>query len=107
MSGRACGAYGALSAAHLDALATRHRAALRTVLGDGPVLRCSLEPHADGPHMELLHDGGAAGTALWARWGAAGADDAVLAAADCPAAAPDGGPCALYLGHPGGHSRWA
>ncbi|MEU9031572.1 hypothetical protein AB0D46_29450 [Streptomyces sp. NPDC048383] len=102
-----CAASGALSAAHLEALARLLPArALREVLAAGPELRCALERHA-GPHLDVVHDP-ASGDTLWARWSDAnGPDaepDAVLPLPDCPATT---GPiaCAHPLGHPGGHSR--
>lgn len=102
----ACGAVGALSPLHLDALArlrATHSGALREVLGAGPELRCSLGRHS-GPHMDVLREG-PPGTALWARWGRSGADraEAVLALPDCPAGGGGEG-CGQYLSHPGGHT---
>ncbi|CAM5543041.1 hypothetical protein SAVIM338S_04330 [Streptomyces avidinii] len=109
-AGPACGAVGALSAVHLDALARlapAHPGSLRAVLGAGPELRCALGRHT-GPHMDVLHEGPAE-ISLWARWsgtggaGGAGGGDAVLALPDCPAA--DGGEaCGQYRSHPGGHT---
>lgn len=96
MSG-ACGATGRLSAAHLDALAGRP-GILREVLGAGPELTCSLAQHT-GPHMDVLHEGPAPGSALWARW----PGDAVLTLPDCPATGTAEG-CGEYLSHPGGHT---
>lgn len=98
----ACGAPGALSPAHLDALARlgpRYPGALREVLGAGPELRCVLGRHT-GPHMDVLREG-PPGAALWARWGGPGAD-AVRSLPDCPAIG--GGGCGQYLAHPGGHA---
>lgn len=97
MSGGACGASGALSAVHLAALA-EWRGALREVLDAEPELRCSLEQHT-GPHMDVLHEGPAPGSAILARW----PGDAVLALPDCPAGAGGEG-CGRYLSHPGGHT---
>ncbi|MFZ3472204.1 hypothetical protein ACODT3_15370 [Streptomyces sp. 4.24] len=91
----ACGASGALSSVHLEALA--RLPALRRVLDAGPELRCSLGQHT-GPHMDVLHEG-PTGSALWARW----PGDAILALPDCPAGGEAEG-CGQYLSHPGGHS---
>ncbi|MCX5405297.1 hypothetical protein OHA37_15555 [Streptomyces sp. NBC_00335] len=93
----ACGASGALSAVHLDALA-RRPGILREVLDAGPELRCSLGQHT-GPHMDVLHEDPAPGNTLWARW----PGDAVLALPDCPATGSGEG-CGQYLSHPGGHT---
>ncbi|MGW6861639.1 hypothetical protein [Streptomyces xanthophaeus] len=101
----ACGAHGALSAAHLTALTQLLSAdgrALMEVLRGGPVLRCSLERHA-GDHMDLVHDGGA-GAALWARWSESGGPDALLVLPDCPATDGCGAGCGQYLSHSGGHT---
>ncbi|WP_330298020.1 hypothetical protein [Streptomyces sp. NBC_00503] len=99
----ACGAAGALSPVHLDALARlapAHPGALREVIGAGPELRCALEPHP-GPHRDVLHEG-PPGAALWARWGGT-APDAVVPVRDCPAEHAGEG-CGHYASHPGGHT---
>lgn len=94
----ACGASGALSTVHLDALARLPRGVLLEVLGAGPELRCSLGRHA-GPHMDVLHEGPDPGCAMWARW----PGDAVLSLPDCPVGGAGEG-CGQYLSHPGGHT---
>ncbi|MFI1017572.1 hypothetical protein [Streptomyces sp. NPDC020965] len=73
-------------------------------------LRCSLERHTTGPHVDLVRElDDATHGEIWARWEDDHTPDAVAILPDCPT--HNGQPagrnegCELFEGHSGGHSH--
>ncbi|MER5772317.1 hypothetical protein, partial [Streptomyces sp. NPDC001985] len=73
---------------------------------DGPYLiRCHLERHRVGPHWAMVWPVAGQGEGmLWAHWSTGGLPARVLTRPVCPETDGPHKECALYQGHPDGHS---
>ncbi|MFI1864413.1 hypothetical protein [Streptomyces jumonjinensis] len=70
------------------------------------IVRCHLERHGEGFHWAMVWPVDRRGQGmLWAHWDTGSAPTTILTLPVCPAQDGPHKECALYKGHPGGHSH--